>query len=292
MKVIKLTEELIPGFVEYCKQYGPEQDESYLPDSSFKPGGDDPSVVLTENNIICGAASLILHPEYREIKKGRFRIFHSVHKSKENYSMLLTTLIESTDGIKNIYCFIKDTREDVREIWEELGFEIERYSWVLSRQINDYNHVSFPDGFVLKPVKGKKEEQSFCDIINSAFADMAGHRHMIPSMIDDVKSEQGYLNDGLCILWDNKSAIGTVHMTEEMENGKPILFIQALGVLPGYQRKGLGKNLLRAALEFGEKKGYKMAVLSVNAENQSAANLYLKEGFKKAELFICYNFKL
>ncbi|RPI19579.1 MAG: GNAT family N-acetyltransferase [Ignavibacteriae bacterium] len=289
MKAIELPEKLIPEFIEYCNKYGHEQDESYLPDKSFKPGSDDPTIILIEDNKITGAASLILHPEYRELKKGRFRIFHSIRKDAECYSMLLENLVRCAHGIKNVYCFIQDKYEDVRRIWEEIGFEIERYSWVLSRETGNHQPAAFPAGFYLKPLHGSNDEQAFCDTINIAFEKHAGHRHMRRAMIEEFKTEAGYLNDGLYLLWDQNKPVGTMHLVEESENGIPILFIQALSILPGYQGKGLGKNLLRAALEYGERKGYKIAALSVNAENENAANLYIREGFKMNELFICYH---
>jgi mycothiol synthase len=289
IRAVELKTGLIPDFVAYCKMYGHEQDESFLPDNSFLPGPDDPSFILVDNKKIIGAASLILHPEYREMKKGRFRIFHCIQKNKYNYSLLLESIMKCTEGINNIYCFIRDTNEEVREIWEDLSFEIERYSWVLSREIKDYESPLFPEGYYLENLKNDIDRQSFCDIINTAFAELAGHRNLSPEMFEEFKLEEGYLNDGFMLLWHKEKPIGTMQLLEEKENSKPVLYIHALGVQPEYQGKGLGKNLLRAALDFGKKNGYVSAVLSVNAENEGAANLYLKEGFKKTELYICYN---
>lgn len=263
-----------------------------MPDESFNPGVNDPAFVLIENNKITGASSLILHPEYRELKKGRFRIFHCIRKDVSCYSQLLENIIKCTGGIKNIYCFIQDTHYRVREIWEELGFFIERYSWILYKDIKDFDQASFPDGYGIKNIKGKKDEQAFCDIINIAFAEQAGHRYMRASMIDEIKKEEGYLSDGLLLLSNCGHPVGTMQLNEETENGKPVLFINALSILPEHKGKGLGKNMLRYALQYGKEKGYGKAILSVNAENEQAVSLYINEGFKKSKLYICYNMTL
>jgi GNAT superfamily N-acetyltransferase len=45
----------------------------------------------------------------------------------------------------------------------------------------------------------------------------------------------------------------------------------------------LGRSLLRAVLLFAKDKGYKAAILCVNAENERAKALYIQEGFKQVE---------
>lgn len=80
-----------------------------------------------------------------------------------------------------------------------------------------------------------------------------------------------------------------MQLESETDDGKKTLFIEAVSVLPEYQGRGLGKNLIRSSLEFALKNGYDKAMLSVNAENENASNLYLNEGFKKKELYICYH---
>ena len=78
---------------------------------------------------------------------------------------------------------------------------------------------------------------------------------------------------------------------KENENGEDVAFIEAVGILNSYQGRGLGKNLIRAGLEFSMDSGFNNVMLSVNAENERAADLYVREGFKKEALIICYHLK-
>lgn len=66
--------------------------------------------------------------------------------------------------------------------------------------------------------------------------------------------------------------------------------IGPLAILPAYQGKGLGRQLLRAALDFAQKKKYKKAMLCVNADNERAKKLYLKEAFVQIEGVVAYEY--
>lgn len=55
--------------------------------------------------------------------------------------------------------------------------------------------------------------------------------------------------------------------------------IYGLGILPEYQGKGLGKELLLMLLKDLEKRGHKNITLEVNSKNQKAFKLYKDNGF-------------
>ncbi|HMQ80917.1 MAG TPA: GNAT family N-acetyltransferase, partial [Ignavibacteria bacterium] len=64
--------------------------------------------------------------------------------------------------------------------------------------------------------------------------------------------------------------------------------IEAIGVAGDYQGKGLGKNLLRTGIQYAADSGSPGVMLSVNGENEKAADMYFREGFKKEALYKCY----
>lgn len=57
------------------------------------------------------------------------------------------------------------------------------------------------------------------------------------------------------------------------------LFYQWVGVEDAYQRRGLGRYLVRRALEIGKESGYRHASISTALENHRAFVLYATEGF-------------
>jgi len=85
--------------------------------------------------------------------------------------------------------------------------------------------------------------------------------------------------------------VGTVRVTEEVnDNNKRIGFIGGLAIVPKYQHQGLGRKLLRAAIQAGYRNGLETTELVVNSENERAAALYLDEGFEKKQTMICYQY--
>jgi mycothiol synthase len=293
MKVCELTDELVPAFKDYFSGYSGEQDESFPPLFDHKARTDEPSFLLVDDNgKILGAAALMLHKEYAGAKTGRFRLFHCIRKEASYYKLLLDEILKYTAGLKDIYCFVEDFRAETRDVWEKLGFKIKRYSWVLKRSTDSYSRPEFRDGFELRTFREGNDEQAWCDIINESFANLHGHTHLYPAKMKEWKKEPSYIQNGMKMLWHNEKPVGTIALAKEKESGEDIIFIEAVGVLNSYQGKGLGKNLIRAGIEFGKNYGVKHVMLSVNAENERAADLYLKEGFNKEALIICYSLEI
>jgi ribosomal-protein-alanine N-acetyltransferase len=58
--------------------------------------------------------------------------------------------------------------------------------------------------------------------------------------------------------------------------------ITLLGIVPEYQRQGLGQALLYALLRSAHQRGLERATLEVRISNQSALTLYQKFGFREA----------
>jgi len=61
-------------------------------------------------------------------------------------------------------------------------------------------------------------------------------------------------------------------------------YIFVLAVLPEYQGKGLGSQLIQFAEDTARKKKFKKVSLLVSAQNENAIRFYEKHGFKKVEL--------
>lgn len=288
MTVEKLTNSKIPQFKEYFGKYSHEQDESNPPLDDFLINDNEPAYLLTKGNEIIGAASLMIYPEYREVKHARFRIFHSKEPLKANYTILLNKILEHTRGLKSVYCFIEDKFSAVWNIWEELGFTARRFAWILERETTTYTMSEFPKGFELKTFRDGIDENNWCAIINEAFEHILGHVRMTPQKIEHWRLDTAYIAGGMKLLWHNDKPVGILAMIKENHNNEDTIFIEAIGILNDYRGKGLGKNLLRAGIEYAANFGSTKVMLSVNAENDNAAELYFREGFTKEALYKCY----
>lgn len=293
MRIVPVNKENVKDFISYCVKYGPEHDESYIPRDDFIPGEDERAyILLNEKDVITGAVSIMLQPEYLEVKRSRFRIFHTTEESFENYKLMLDAILQHCVGIENVFCFTLEDKKKACDIWEKLGFKIKRYSWVLERDTAGVEEVGIPNGFEVRDLREGSDEEAWCEIINSAFADIEGHVRMTTERVADMRNEKEFLQDGMNMLWYDYKPAGLIKLIKTNEDGEDVLFIETLAVHRSFQGKGLGKALLRYGIRSGEEKGLKRAVLTVNAENSNAADLYFKEGFSKTVVYICYNKKL
>ena len=68
-------------------------------------------------------------------------------------------------------------------------------------------------------------------------------------------------------------------LTDESGEEKKVLTFGPLSVLPEYQRKGIGKQLLEASFEIAEKMGYDVIVIMGDPNN------YVARGFKSCKRF-------
>jgi mycothiol synthase len=126
---------------------------------------------------------------------------------------------------------------------------------------------------------------------NAAFATLKGSETPITTEMAE-QSATDALEGGALLLCRGTEPVGIVKVGEDDFDGETVAEIGPLALLPDWQGRGLGRQLLRAALCFAQESGYGQAGLCVNAENERAASLYLQEGFKKAETVICFRYDL
>lgn len=66
----------------------------------------------------------------------------------------------------------------------------------------------------------------------------------------------------------------------EDETCKGEFYIDSLAVLPEYRRMGIGRQLMKAQMEYGLRKGLRHQTLLVDPENPKAQRLYESLGFR------------
>ena len=297
MRIEALRDERRSDFIKYCKRYREEICDSYLSDQDLHEmelNEENPTyILLNDKDKIIGVISLIIDDYFKKGKKGRFRILHSVKNDKESYSLMINAILPHTKEINRVFVFAPENNERFRGILEKLDFQIERYSFLLVRDNHDVSKVSFDEGYKLKTFQFNKDEEDFCSVRNPAFANLAGSSVPVtPEIISKMQEYEDYLEGGIKLLYHNEKPVGLIRLSKEIEKGITYAFIGPLAIIPEYQGRGLGRKLLRVGLDYGKSKGLSKAMLSVNAENDSAVTLYLQEGFERERVMICYNYNV
>ncbi len=75
-------------------------------------------------------------------------------------------------------------------------------------------------------------------------------------------------------------------------DGPPELFIENLGVAPGHRRRGIGRQLMAAMLDWGREQECKEAWIGTETDNAPALALYRRLGPKTDEPFVLFEYDL
>ncbi len=297
MEITKLNDDRVKEFIEYCKLHRKDVDDSFLYDEdleAFKPDNNNPTyIVIDEKDKIVAAASLILNDYNRRSKKGRFRIFYSEIDSVDVYDMLLNKILLHTQDMEMIYVFIPTINDKHINYIKNLKFNIYRYSLLLVREVSEWLTYDLPQKYSIKPFK-KGDEEIWCNIRNLSFQHLLGSETPItPDIVSDMmNNSEENIEGGSLILYYGDKPVGIVRGTKNELDDKPIMDIGPLAIIPEYQGRGLGRCMLRAAINFAKSKNYDKVDLCVNSENENAKKLYIQEGFKQFEEVVCYKFDL
>ena len=290
MRILPLEINRKQEFIDYCVAHRSEHDASSLYDEELKcliPNEHNPTYILSDNNdIVVGAVSLLLSPESRKKGTARLRILHSTIATAEAYQMMIDAISNHLSDINNIFLFIPEEKTCTRDILEELDFSVQRFAWILKRKNENILSPIFTNDYIVKPFRKGKDEEAWCNISNAAFSFFSWRVNITAESVIFDETSDNYIKDGILMLWHGKEPIGILRIEKDPDDN--IAEIGPIAILPTYQGKGLGRNLLRVGLEVGLRNGFKSTALSVNGENQKAADLYLSEGFEKETLMYCY----
>ncbi len=121
---------------------------------------------------------------------------------------------------------------------------------------------------------------SFRDEIDAHVFPCLGERNGCQRLMREIRRKPGFLAGATWLISCPEGYCGTVQGV--MDRG-PIGAIQNVGVVPSYRGQGLGRALVRQALEGFYQAGLRRAYLEVTAENSSAIRIYRNLGFRRSK---------
>ncbi|MCI3921455.1 GNAT family N-acetyltransferase [Paenibacillus sp. TRM 82003] len=294
LHIVKIERSLLRAWIEYAKKYRSRLDDSFLSDEELERIDSAAPVpmfgIVDEEGTIRGAVALADEAYLVSAKKARFRIFHAESGDPEHYESLWTAMKPYTNEVQSIFLFVREEQSTIRRCIESLSFQVERMAYVLIRNTSDpAPEPQFPEGFSLRTFAFDRDEATWCTVRNSGFARLKGSEApMAPEHVAEFRDWEDHLEGGMFLLYDGDEAVGCVRVARSDDDDRPCAEIGPLALKPSHQGRGLGRALLQAAIRFGRAQGFDAICLSVNAENENAVRLYLKEGFRKEHAFVCY----
>jgi ribosomal protein S18 acetylase RimI-like enzyme len=121
---------------------------------------------------------------------------------------------------------------------------------------------------------------SFREEIDAYVFPCLGDRYGCQRLMREIRRKPGFLAGATWLVSCPAGFVGTV---QGVVDRGPIGAIQNLGVVPAYRGLGLGRALVRQALEGFQRAGLRRAYLEVTAENSGAVRLYRGVGFRRAK---------
>lgn len=103
--------------------------------------------------------------------------------------------------------------------------------------------------------------------------------------IDTADVEKYYMQNGcFWCLYDNQILVGTVALrTIDFEN--KVFELKRMFILPDYQGKGYGRQLLKHAIDYAKEQNYNSICLDTRSELNTAQLMYKKYGFRKIDKY-------
>lgn len=299
MKSLILNEDCFEKFKDYAIQHGKEHDESFTSKADmerFDLGDKNPTMLIVddEEQEILGAASLIYHSYFLRGNRTRLRLFHCLKTNpvwKQAYQTLTTFVKEELEkgGLDHAFLFLPIKEKETLKFFESLDFKIERYALYMERSTDHLKPVVFPQNIQLKDFTIGKDENTWLELRNGAFASLTGND--TPLSVEELTkfiNGSAYVRGGMKILYDRDQPVGIICLSEtEDDDGKKMGEIGPVAVKEEYRHQKLGRNLLRRGLLTAKEKSYSKVGLSVDTQNINAKTLYTDEGFQEQLSFAC-----
>lgn len=287
MEAIKLEKDRLDEFREYCLSNSNIYDEYFLSKKSLNEFDIERNItyIIIELDKIVGVFSIML----QEVP--RVRIFHVISNEYESYKLLHEVMLKDVGSNYKYNTFIPIDEVELLDFMERLGHEKNRIIYVLYRDKIPYDSVSFNDSFKLRQASFPDDAKDWCEIRNKSFKELKGFIPYPVSKFQEMNTEADYIAEATFVLLKDKIPVGIIKASKDYDEEENFGFIGPIAVLPEYQGKGLGRNMLRAVIKEISNLGYRCS-LCVNADNEDATKLYLSEGFYEKEVVVAMSYDI
>jgi mycothiol synthase len=258
----------IPGF---APQDADRQIARMLPD----PGG---TVVACEGELLVGYCAprlddLTVHPGYRRRGHGRRLVAAALDLVRRRGELPL-----------NLY--VPAHIDASRRFAEALGFRYRSSLWRFELPPDSATpSPAFPTDVVVRSWSPDEDVEAWVEFMIASFEGHPSQISPTPEVIRAVNARPDFDPKGILILSpaaepDRKVAFARVELLPPAEeDGRPVGYVNTIGVLPAWRGRGLGRELLRWSVAYLRGRGAGLIELSVEAANERATELYRRHGF-------------
>ncbi len=217
-------------------------------------------------------ADIFIHPDYRLLGLGR-----------TFYDLALADARQRGAGELRLGPSEKHTL--MIDFLKRRGHEPERYFWDmrLAADTPVTEQAQLPPGFTVRTFVRGQDEQAFMEARNGSFAEHFGSVQRTLDEIIAITNISEFDPDGLFLAFAANGEVAglcwtTIDPDANAARGEEVGWINTLGVVPAYQRLGLGRALLLLGVHHLHQT-MQIVELGVEGKNAKALPLYESVGF-------------
>jgi ribosomal protein S18 acetylase RimI-like enzyme len=227
-----------------------------------------------------------VHPEYREQGIGTRLLEWGLKRAEIFIPLIPEHARFSLRAFANL--------EDGQQLLENNGFICMRQSHMMSIELSDdMPQAQFPDGFRIVTMKEHPVLEDFVHVYQETFRD---HRGSIDEPLEaavtrwkSIITNGNFPPENFMILKEGQEDAAVLIMANKSEDDPDKAFVQTLGTMPNYRRRGLATQMMYLAFQTGRKMGKPRIGLSVDASSLTGANkLYEKIGMRVDMVYNAY----
>lgn len=167
--------------------------------------------------------------------------------------------------------------------WQRRGFVVDRYGWQMRLPAAvTVPQPQIPDGFTVRSFVPGQDEEALWWVSNESFVEHHWHH---PATLEELvywTQQPGFRPSDIFFACDGDKVAGYcwtgISEAEIARRGIAVGWIHDLGVIPAYQRRGLGRTLLLMGIHYLRQR-VSIVELSVEGKNRKALPLYESVGF-------------
>ena len=230
-----------------------------------------------------------VHPDYRGQGIGSHLTEWAMKAAKQ-------FIPQCPDEARVVLCAYTNMK-DGADLLESYQFAETRQSLLMAMDLqDDMPGAQFPDGFYTLTMEEHPVLEDFIRIYHETFRD---HRGAVDEPLSAaVKRWESFIDENFppenfVMVKDGDKDAAILIMADRSDENPDQLWVQTLGTMPDYRKRGLASNLLYYAHQHAINKGKSRLGLSVDGSSLTGANrLYEKVGMSVEMVYHAYELEL
>lgn len=210
------------------------------------------------------------------------------------------TIAKAPEGTRvTVEQSVFDNDESAKAFLTQQGYQQTRHFWRMATMLDDTLPLPvWPDSVVVQTVDLREDLERPYRAVDEAFRDHYGHvdgdfEQRLERQRHNLKNDPDYSPELSFLAMDGDRIAGICFCSPQSGIDTSIGYVNSLGVLPPWRKRGLGLALLRHAFGVFKQKGKVGAALHVDAQSQTGATrLYEKAGMHVDQLSHEYQLEL